>query len=110
MPTLNGIPGGVSSGELGPPAGTDEPHDSFCVEKPFSPMCARMLGSEAGKPKQSGSSYSALVRPNSFRKNSLPYRICRMMDSAYGELTSFSSMDEPDTNHRPESTYFFTLA
>jgi len=42
-----------------------DPQVNFCVEKPFKPMCARMLGREAGKPKQSGSMYSALVLPNS---------------------------------------------
>jgi hypothetical protein len=31
-------------------------------------MWARMEGSDAGKPKLSGSMYSALVRPNSRRK------------------------------------------
>src|SRR6187399_2996467 len=92
-PTLNGIPTGVFSTESGPPtlgAGC-QLDESFCVEKPLIPQCARMLGSDAGKPKQSGSMYSSLVLPNSRRKNSLPYRICRMIDSAEGELTSFSS-------------------
>ena len=70
MPTLNGMPSGVCSGESGPPtrgAGC-HPDESFCVEKPFTPACARMLGSEAGKPKQSGSMYSSLALPNSLRK------------------------------------------
>ena len=70
MPTLKGMPSGVCSGELGPPtigAGC-QPEESFWVEKPLTPACARMLGSEAGKPKQSGSMYSALALPNSLRK------------------------------------------
>ena len=41
---------------------------SFCVEKPLTPACASMVGSEAGNPKQSGSIYSALALPNSCRK------------------------------------------
>src|SRR5512142_1345810 len=112
MPTLNGIPSGVFSGESGPPtwgAGC-QLADSFCVENPLMPTCARMVGSEAGKPKQSGSMNSALVLPNSRRKYSLPYRIWRMIDSADGELTSFSSIDEPAGNHRPAATYFFIFA
>src|SRR5512146_1965973 len=112
MPTLNGMPGGVFSGESGPPtcgAGC-QLAESFCVEKPLMPVCARMLGSDAGKPKQSGSMYSTLVLPNSRRKNSFPYRICRMTDSADGLFTSFSSTDEPAGNQRPAATYCFTLA
>jgi hypothetical protein len=66
------MPSGVFSTESGPPAATDDPHVSFCVEKPFTPACARMLGSEAGKPKQSGSMYSALALPNSLRNQLLP--------------------------------------
>ena len=31
-----------------------------------------------------------------------------MIDSADGELTSFSSIDDPDGNQRPAATYFFT--
>src|ERR1700759_4914159 len=55
-PTLNGIPSGVCSGESGPPilgAGCHAAF-SFCVENPFTPACARMLGNDAGNPKQSG--------------------------------------------------------
>ncbi len=33
-----------------------------------------------------------------------------MIDSADGELTSFSSIDEPDGNHRPAAMYFFTVS
>src|SRR5579862_3214138 len=105
-PTLNGMPSGVFSGESGPPtcgAGC-HPEESFCVEKPLIPTCARMLGKEAGKPKQSGSIYSALVLPNSLRKYSLPYRIWRMIDSALGVFTSPSSTDEPAGNHWPVLT------
>src|SRR5260370_30369071 len=106
IPTLNGIPIGVCSGEAGPPVRAPECHESFCVEKPLMPTCARMLGNDAGNPKQSGSMYSALVLPKSWRKYSLPYRTCRMMDSAHRLFTSFSSIDEPDGNHRPAATYF----
>src|SRR5215831_14624271 len=95
-PRLNGMPAGVCSTELGPPTRADPCHDSFCVEKPLMPACARIDGSDAGKPKQSGSMYSALEMPKSLRKYSLPYSTCRMIDSADGLLTSFSSIDEPD--------------
>src|SRR5258707_14833006 len=71
-PTLNGMPTGVFSIETGTPTRAADPHDNFCVEKTFKPMCARMLGREAGKPKQSGSMYSALVLPNSLRKYCVP--------------------------------------
>src|SRR5258708_38939386 len=87
-PTLNGIPTGVFSGESGPPTAAAQPQVSFWVEKPLTPMCARMLGREAGKPKQSGSMDSALVLPNSLGKYRVPYRICRMIDSALGALTA----------------------
>src|SRR5215469_12664809 len=103
-PTLNGVPTGVRSEESGPPTGAPDPHTSFWVEKPLICEWARMLGSEAGNPKQSGSMYSALALPNSRRKNSLPYRICRKIDSAEGELTSLSSMDDPAGNQRPAAT------
>src|SRR5438132_14170763 len=93
-PTLNGIP-------------TAEPQVSFCVEKPLMPECARMLGSEAGKPKQSGNIYSSLAMPNSLRNQLLPYRIWRMIDSAFGEFTSPSSIDEPAGNQRPVETQTF---
>src|SRR5436853_1074662 len=109
MPTLNGMPTGVFSGESGPPtcgAGC-QPDDSFCVEKPLMPECASMLGNDAGKPKQSGSIYSSLAMPNSLRNQLLPYRICRIIDSALGELTSPSSIDEPAGNQRPAATYCF---
>src|SRR5688500_1239335 len=96
-PTLNGIP-------------LAEPHVSFCVENPRMPQCARMLGSDAVKPKQSGSMYSALSTPNSRRKNWLPYSTCRMCDSAEGTLLSFSSTLEPQGNHRPCAMYFFSVA
>ena len=33
-----------------------------------------------------------------------------MIDSAEGELTSFSSIDEPEGNQRPAATYFFTFS
>ncbi len=59
QPTLKGIP--MAEFQL-----------SFCVENPFRPMCARMLGSDAGNPKQSGSMYSALVLPNSLVKYCVP--------------------------------------
>src|SRR5215467_10972051 len=110
IPTLKGMPSGVFSGELGPPtrgAGCQFA-ESFCVEKPLMPACARIDGSDAGNPKQSGSMYSALVNPKSCRKYSLPYSTCRMIDSADGLLTSFSSIDEPDGNHRPAATYCFS--
>src|SRR3981081_3570781 len=109
-PILNGVPSGVFSRDSGPPALAEEPQTSFCVENPFTPECARMVGSEDGKPKQSGSMYSALALPNSFRNQSFPYRIWRIMVSALGVFTSPSSMDEPAGNHLPESTYFFTFA
>ena len=109
-PTLKGTPSGVCSGESSPPTCAAECHVSFCVEKPFSPAWARMLGSDAGNPKQSGSMYSALVRPNSRRKNWVPYRIWRKSDSADGELTSLSSMADPAGNQRPAATYSFTFA
>ncbi len=74
MPTLKGMPSGVRSGEPGPPtrAAGCQLADSFCVENPLIPACERMLGSEAGKPKQSGSMYSMLVLPNSRRKYCVP--------------------------------------
>src|SRR5260370_37571339 len=105
MPMLNGVPRGVRSDESGPPAGADEPHVSFWVEKPFMPEWARMLGKDAGKPKQSGSMYSALALPNSRRKNSLPYKICRTIDSADGEVKSLSSMQGSARNQRARATY-----
>ena len=73
-PTLNGMPSGVFSGESGPPtlAAGCQLEDSFCVEKYLIPACLRMLGSDAGKPKQSGSMYSALVLPNSRLKYCVP--------------------------------------
>src|SRR5208283_1102249 len=109
-PTLNGVPSGDFSRDSGPPAGADDPHTSFCVENPFTPECARMVGSDDGKPKQSGNMYSALALPNSARNQILPYRIWRMMVSALGVFTSPSSMEDPAGNHLPSSTYFFTLA
>ncbi len=51
-PTLKGIP-------------TAEPHVSFCVENPLIPQWARIDGSDAGNPKQSGSMNSWLTTPNS---------------------------------------------
>src|SRR5438270_3555716 len=63
-PTLNGVPFGVASGEPSPPTCAFEPHVSFCVEKPRMPACASSDGSEAGKPKQSGSMYSSLAMPS----------------------------------------------
>ena len=39
---------------------------------PSRPAWARMLGSDAGNPKQSGSMYSSLALPNSLRKYVLP--------------------------------------
>src|SRR6267154_2621983 len=104
MPTLNGVPIGVCSGEFGPPTLADDPQVSFCVENPLMPECARMLGREEGNPKQSGSMYSALALPKSRRKYSFPYRTCRKMDSADGEFTSLSSIEEPAGNHRPAAT------
>ena len=38
----------------------------------MNPAWARMLGNDAGNPKQSGRKYSALVLPNSFLKYSFP--------------------------------------
>src|SRR5215472_13431637 len=108
-PTLNGVPSGVLSMDSGPPPGADDPHTSFCVEKPLTPECARMVGNEAGNPKQSGSMYSALVLPNSFWNQPLPYRIWRIIVSALGVLTSPSSMDDPAGNHLPWSTYFLSF-
>src|SRR5215472_3716134 len=111
IPTLNGIPSGVCSIESGPPtrgAGC-HPDDSFWVEKPLTPACARMLGSDAGKPKQSGSMYSSLALPNSLRKYVLPYRTWRIIASAFGMLTSPSSIDDPAGNHRPCAMYCFIL-
>ena len=66
------MPSGVLCGDPGPPTGADPSQVSFCVEKPRMPMWARRLGRVAGKPKQSGSMYSALVLPNSRSKNRLP--------------------------------------
>src|SRR5271166_67960 len=109
-PTLNGVPSGVFSGDSGPPPGAEDPQTSFWVENPFTPECARMVGSDDGNPKQSGSMYSALALPSSLRNQLFPYRICRMMVSALGVFTSPSSMEEPAGNHLPSSTYFFTLA
>src|SRR5580698_1238185 len=100
-PTLKGVPSGVFSSDSRPPPGADDPHTSFWVENPFTPECARIVGKDAGKPKQSGSMYSALASPNSLRNQLLPYRICRMMASALGALTSPSSIDEPAGNHLP---------
>src|ERR1035437_4782286 len=110
-PTLNGIPSGVFSGESGPPtcgAGC-QLADNFCVENPLIPACARMLGREAGNPKQSGSMYSALDLPNSRWNHLLPYRISRRIASALGALTSSSSIDDPAGYQRPLSTYCFTF-
>jgi hypothetical protein len=67
-PTLNGVPSGVFSSDSAPPTLADDPQVSFCVEKPFTPECARMLGNEAGNPKQSGSMYSSLALPKDLRK------------------------------------------
>src|SRR5947208_15222171 len=109
-PTLKGMPTGVFSGESGPPtwgAGC-HPDESFCVEKPLMPEWARMLGSEAGNPKQSGSMYSSLAIPNSLRNQLLPYRIWRIIDSALGELTSPSSIEDPAGYQRPAATYCFS--
>src|SRR5512137_1134351 len=99
------MPGGVFSGESGPPTADAECQVSFCVENPLIPAWASRLGSDAGKPKQSGSMYSALALPKSRRKSRLPYKIWRRMDSAEGELTSLSSIDEPAGNHLPAFTY-----
>src|ERR1700730_11613067 len=109
-PTLNGVPSGVFSSDSAPPPGAEDPHTSFCVENPFTPECARIVGSEAGNPKQSGSMYSALALPSSLRNQLFPYRTCRMIPSALGALTSPSSMEHPVGNHLPWSTYFFNLA
>src|SRR6202795_1067873 len=109
-PTLKGVPSGVFSGESGPPAGAEDPHINFCVENPFTPEWARIVGSEAGNPKQSGSMYSALALPSSLRSQLLPYSTCRMMVSALGVFTSPSSMDDPAGNHLPSSTYFLSLS
>src|SRR6202040_1808931 len=109
-PTLNGVPSGVFSSDSGPPPSADDPQISFWVEKPFTPECARIVGSEDGKPKQSGSIYSALALPNSLRNQLLPYRICRIILSALGALTSPSSIDDPAGNHLPSSTNCFSLA
>src|SRR6187402_605807 len=95
-PTLNGMP-------------LAEPHVSFCVEKPLMPQCARMLGSAAVKPKQSGSMYSLLATPNSRRKKLFPYNTCRMCDSAEGTLLSFSSTLDPQGNQRPCAMYFLSF-
>ena len=108
-PTLKGMPSGVFSGELGPPtcgAGCQS-DESFCVENPTIPAWCRMLGREAGNPKQSGSMYSLLATPNSRRKKLFPYSIWRTMDSAFGEFTSPSSIEEPAGNQRPAATYCF---
>ena len=61
---------GVCSGDPGPPIFGAGCHWAFssCVENPLTPEWARMLGSEAGKPKQSGSMYSELALPKSWRK------------------------------------------
>src|SRR6185437_7297988 len=103
-PTLKGVPSGVFSRDSGPPPSADEPHTSFCVENPFTPACARIVGSEAGNPKQSGSIYSALALPNSFRKYVLPYKTCRKIDSALGRFTSPSSTEDPAGYHLPLAT------
>ncbi len=58
-PKLNGMP-------------TAEPQVSFCVENPLSPEWTKIEGMDAGKPKQSGTMYSLLDLPNSFRKNLFP--------------------------------------
>src|SRR5271166_2782015 len=109
-PTLNGVPSGVCSSDSVPPPGADDPHTSFCVENPFTPECARIVGNEAGNPKQSGSMYSALALPSSLRNQLLPYSTWRIMVSALGVFTSPSSMDDPAGNHLPSSTYFFSRA
>src|SRR5580692_920012 len=109
-PTLNGVPSGVFSSDSGPPALADDPHTSFWVENPLTPECARIVGSDEGNPKQSGSMYSALALPSSFRNQSLPYRTWRIIPSAEGAFTSPSSMDDPAGNHLPSSTYFFSRA
>src|SRR5271170_2664548 len=92
-PTLKGIP-------------TAEPHVNFCVENPRMPQCARTDGSDAGKPKQSGSIYSELSVPNSFLKKSWPNMTCRISDSGDGEFTSFSSHEFPAGNQRPSATHW----
>src|SRR5579871_415187 len=117
-PTLKGIPGGVFSGESGPPTRAAGCHaaESFCVENPLTPACARIVGSDAGNPKQSGSMYSALVtlspgRGASSRWNqSFPYRTWRKIASALGEFTSPSSIDDPAATQRPSATYFLIFA
>ena len=58
-PTLNGMP-------------TADPQESFCVEKPRMPMCARRAGNDAGNPNVSGSITSALERPSSRRNHREP--------------------------------------
>src|ERR1035438_2846935 len=109
-PTLNGVPSGVRSKDSRPPPGAEEPQVSFCVEKPFTPECARIVGKDEGNPKQSGSMYSMLALPNSLRNHSLPYKIWRMMASALGAFTSPSSIEEPAGNHLPSLTYCLTFA
>src|SRR5579871_182881 len=94
VPILKGIP-------------TAEPQVSFCVEKPLMRPCAKRVGSEAGKPKQSGSIYSSLCVPNSCWKKRLPYRKWRTNDSEEGMFASFSSTEEPAGNQRPAATSFF---
>ena len=47
------------------------PHQ-LLVENPFTPECARMVGNDAGNPKQSGSMFSALALPSSLRNQLLP--------------------------------------
>src|SRR5262249_5908169 len=71
-PRLKGMPTGVFSCESGPPTRAAECQVSFWVENPLMPACASRLGREAGKPKQSGSMYSALLLPNSLRKTLVP--------------------------------------
>src|SRR4030081_2063731 len=109
IPTLKGMPSGVFSGESGPPtcgAGC-HPEESFCVEKPLIPECARVLSSDAGNPKQSGSMYSSLAIPNSLRNQLLQYRPWRMIDAAWGEFPSLSPMERHLINeHRDETSCF----
>src|ERR1039458_4707481 len=93
-PTLNGVPSGVRSRDCTPPVSTEDPQVNFCVEKPFTPECARIVGKEDGNPKQSGNIYSALALPNSARNQLFPYNTCRMMASALGAFTSPSSRSE----------------
>src|SRR5205823_1494433 len=99
-------------GEFGPPIFGAGCHCafSFCVEKPFTPAWARMLGKDAGNPKQSGNIYSALALPKSFRKYSFPYNTSRKIPSALGRFTSPSSTEEPAGNQRPSAAYFCTRA